>query len=249
MTTPHLMQAEILRNNSFQDIIDSAHLGYVDLSYHNHPEHITEVLEEVPKFCVWAIENGINDVPEEPLIATMSLHDYEIHVPLEVKRTATDEVHSALILGSRLIQFPEGREVLGLCVQGVIDTNPALVPRNNFGLAARRIDTANVCSDDIKTVLEKTLRVFTEEELELKSRQTGSYIEKRDKTTNFLSAFYFPGTVEFVSEDGHNVTYEPVSIGVENVKRLASMSEKEFIRLIPEAEDAFALIWPKKKIF
>ncbi len=240
---------EPARFESFQDIIDTAHLGYVELSYHNFAGHIQETIDAVPEFCGWAKSNGITDIPQKPLAAVMANHDYELHLPLEIKHTVTDEVHSALDLGRKLIQFPEGREVLGLCVQGVIATTPNLEPRNNFQLAARMIDTVNVCSKDAATALKNTLNVIIEEEIELKTRKTDSFIEKRDKLANFLRTFYYPGAVEFVSEDGFPVSYEPALIGYENVKKLGSISRQDFIDLIPEAEEAFAIMWPERKLF
>jgi hypothetical protein len=235
--------------SSFDDIVDNAHLGYTKLSYHNFDGHIQEILRAIPGFCEFLEHNGVLDVPKEALKATMANHDYEVHMPLVGKKAAADEVHSALDLGAKLIQFSDGQSVLSLCIQGVIATTPNLKPRNNFDQATRILDTINVCSEDFKHVITNTLNVFVEEELELKSRKTESYIEKRDKVAGFLKTFYFNGRVEFIAVDGSKINYEPVEIGSENVKRLASLSEKQFIELIPEAEDKFALIWPRNKIY
>jgi hypothetical protein len=229
--------------------MDFAPSGYIDLSYHNYPGHIQEATDAVPVFCRWAVENGITDIPEVPLEVVMAMHDFDLHVPLEVKGTTTDEQYSALILGRILIQFPKGGEVLNLSMNGVIATTPNLDPDNNFELAARMLDTGNVCSEDETLALQKTLKIMVEEELELKNRITGSFKEKRDIMANFLRTNYYPGPIEFVAEDGSPVIYEPSLIGCENVRRLGSISQKEFISLVPEAEAVFAAIWPEQKIF
>jgi hypothetical protein len=233
------------RYESFQDIIDSAAAGYVDLSYHNFEGHIKRTIEAVPGFCHWATANGIDDVPQEALATVMSHHDYEMHIPLLEKGTSTDEIHSAQILWRKLSQFTAGREIINIAVPAVIATTPSHKATSNFQLATRMLDVGNVCAEDFSTVLQNTLSVIVEEELELKNRKTYSFIEKRDKIASFLGNLYFPGTVEFVAVDGAIITYEPALIGFDNVRRLASISEREFVELVPEAEEKFAIIWPK----
>lgn len=251
MTALPEIYPEPTRFESYQDVIDAAHLGYINLSYHNYPGHIQETIDAVPVFCAWAGANGITDIPQEALMAVMGYHDFELHIPLSDKRTKSDEAHSALVLGQRLIQFPEGREVYELAIRAILATTPNLVPKSNFDLGARIIDTGNVCSEDPVVALEKTHRVIIEEEIELKSRKTGSFIEKRDKLASFLQTFYYPGLgrVEFVAEDGSPVPYEPADIGYENVRKLGSISRKEFEALIPGAEETFAFLWPEKQVF
>jgi len=240
---------EELKFESFQDIIDAAHLGYIDLSYHNKEGHIDETIKAVPDFCRWALDNGITDVPEEPLKAVMANHDFGVHIPLDVKRTATDEAYSAIDLGRKLIQFSEGRDVLSLAVAGVLATTPTSRPRNNFELGARVLDTNNVCSQDFSVVLKNSYRVIVEEEIELKSRITDSFLAKRDRLATFLGQYYYPEAVMFTAEDGSPVPYEPSFAGMENIKRLGSITEKEFIDIVPEAEATFAILWPKKSLF
>jgi hypothetical protein len=229
----------------FRHIIENAEDGYIDLPYHNWSGHILWCAKQIPKAHNWAIENGITDIPLVPLTLVTFKHDVDLYIPLEEKLTASDEAYSALILGNDLIRFPEGREIWGMSTRGIIDSTPHMTPKDNFGLMFRRIDTSNVCSPDFDFVLENSLDVMYEEEVVLKNRKTESYEEKIDKISKFLAAFYYPGVVEFKSEDGYTIPYEPALVGAENVVRLANTSKAEFIRRVPRADELFNEIWDK----